>query len=101
MESELLKKLLEYEKVRDETLDKFKQKEWMNIHEAADYLSLSIRSLYRLINKNKIPYKYIPGTKKIRFKKRHLDIWIETGKNVMTDRVTTRMLKEINKINDT
>ena len=100
MDSNLLKQLLEDEEIRDEILDKLKRKEWMNIHEAADYLSLSIRSLYRLIKKNKIPYKYIPGTKRIRFKKRHLDIWLETGKNVLTDNISTRLIKDINKINE-
>lgn len=100
MESELLKKLLEDEGIKDEILDKLKHKEWMNIQDAADYLSLSVRSLYRLIEKNKIPYKYIPGTKRIRFKKRHLDIWLETGKNILTDNISTRLIKDINRLNE-
>jgi len=100
MDSDILKKLLEDEGIK-EVLNRLKPKEWMDIHEAAKYLSLSVRSLYRLVNKNQIPYKYIPGTKQIRFKKRHLDIWLETGKNVLIDNIPSKLIKDINKINET
>ena len=73
-----------------------KNNTWFSIQEAAQYLGVSVRTLYRLINDNKIPFKLIPGTTKIRFKKRHLDIWIETGKNAVTDKIPTKLIKEIN-----
>ena len=75
-----------------------KSNTWFSIQEAAKYLGISVRTLYRLINDNKIPYKLIPGTNKIRFKKRHLDIWIETGKNAVTDKIPTKLIKEINEL---
>lgn len=98
MDSELLKQLMNDDVVKGEILKQLKFKEWMDIHETCEYLSISIRSLYRLIKDEKIPYKYIPGTKRIRFRKRHLDLWIETGRNVVTDSIPTKIIREINKL---
>ena len=100
MDSEFLKTLIEDEEVREEIVKNLKPKEWMDVHETAEYLSISVRSLYRLVKNNKIPYKYIPGTKRIRFKKRHLDLWLETGKNILTDRIPLKLIKEINKYDE-
>ena len=100
MDPELLKKILEDDGVKEIVLRTLMPKEWMNIHEAAQYLSLSVRSVYRLIENNQIPFKYIPGTKKIRFKKRHIDLWLETGKNIMIDRIPAKVIKEINKYDE-
>ena len=79
-------------------IKRLKNNTWFTIPEASQYLGISIRTLYRLIKDNKIPYKLIPGTNKIRFKKRHLDIWLETGKNAVTDKINTNLIKEINKL---
>ena len=79
-------------------INRLKNNTWLTIPEASQYLGISVRTLYRLIDKNKIPYKQIPGTNKIRFKKRHLDIWLETGKNAVTDKINTNLIKEINKL---
>ena len=98
--SEIVKKLLEDEELKEEVLIRLKPKEWMDINGAAKYLSMSVRSLQRLINKNQIPYKYIPGTKRKRFKKRHLDIWLETGKNVLIDNIPSKLIQNMNKLNE-
>jgi len=97
----ILQKLFDEVSELKKEVSRLRNKNWFTIPEASQYLGISIRTLYRLIKDDKIPYKVVPGTNKIRFKKRHLDIWLETGKNAVTDKITTNLIKEINKINDT
>lgn len=97
MEETLRKLISEIEELKKD-VGKLRNNTWFSIPEAAEYLSVSVRTLYRLINDNKIPFKTIPETNKIRFKKRHLDIWIETGKNACTERIPTKLIKEINNL---
>lgn len=94
---ELITKIFEEIQVLKSEISK-SQATWLSISETAEYLGVSLRTMYRLINRNQIPYKVIPGTNKIRFKKRHLDIWLETGKNAVTDKIPTRLIKEINNL---
>lgn len=51
------------------------QKEILTIEEAKDYLQLSKSCIYKLTSKREIPF-YIPGGKKIYFKRSELDFWI-------------------------
>lgn len=95
---EMLQKLMEEMVELKKELSRLKNNTWFDIPQTAQYLGISTRTLYRLIKDKKIPYKLIPETNKIRFKKRHLDIWIETGKNAVTDVISTRLIKEINKL---
>ena len=97
---EILQKLFIEVAELKKDINRLKNNTWFTIPEASQYLGISVRTLYRLIEKNKIPYKQIPGTNKIRFKKRHLDIWLETGKNVVNDKITTSLLREINKLDN-
>ena len=54
-------------------------KEILTLEEAAIYLGQSKSSLYKLTSKKEIPH-YIPGGKKIYFKKHEIDDWILKSK---------------------
>ena len=98
MDDELLNRILgDISTLKRSLQDNGTAKEWMSLNETSKYLGLSVRQLYRLISDNTIPFKVIPGTKKVRFRKRHLDLWIETGKNVNTDVIPVKAIKDINK----
>ena|ERR1039457_1480133 len=47
-----------------------------NIQEAADYLKLSVQSLYRLCGDNKLPH--FKKGKKIRFSREELTCWVKS-----------------------
>jgi len=49
-------------------------KEIMTPREAADYLSIHVRTIYRLVKKGEIPGRKVGGS--WRFKKEALDEWI-------------------------
>lgn len=52
-------------------------KEVMTPTEAAEYLKLHIRTIYRLVKKNQIPCRKVGGS--WRFKKDTLDEWLSGG----------------------
>lgn len=97
---EMLQKILNEVAELKKGISKLKNNTWFNIPEAAEYLGISTRTLYRLIKVNKIPFKLIPETNKIRFKKRHLDIWLETGKNACTEKIATKLIRDINNLEE-
>lgn len=66
-------------------------KDFMTLEELADYLSISKSAIYKLTSKKEIPF-YIPGGKKIYFKKIEIDEWIERSR-VATDEETTQQLE--------
>jgi len=66
-------------------------KEFMTLEEIADYLSISKSAVYKLTSKKEIPF-YIPGGKKIYFKKEEVDDWIERSR-VATDEETIQQLE--------
>lgn len=55
------------------------QKEFLDISEASEYLNLSTSTLYKMTSGKELPY-YVPGGKKIYFRRTELDTWIENGK---------------------
>lgn len=55
--------------------NRIQQKEFLTIDELAVYLQLSKSSIYKLTSKKEIPF-YIPGGKKLYFKKSEVDNWI-------------------------
>ena len=58
--------------------DKFDDKEILTIEEAAEYLSLGKRSIYKLVRLKKIPHKKILN--KFRFVKDNLRDWVAANK---------------------
>ena len=54
-------------------------KDYLDLKETSNYLSLSESALYKMTSRNEIPF-YKPGGKKIYFKRSELNDWIETGK---------------------
>ena len=58
--------------------DKFEGKEILTIDEAAEYLSLGKRSIYKLVKLKKIPHKKILN--KFRFVKEELRDWVSESK---------------------
>ena len=80
MKSDTIDQLLE--KIKTELLDRVKSKEWMDINEASTYLGISINTTYKYVSNNKIPFRKIPGSNKLRFRKKHLDYWIESEGNI-------------------
>ena len=58
--------------------DKFEDKEILTIEEAAEYLSLGKRSIYKLVKLKKIPHKKILN--KFRFVKEELRDWVSSKK---------------------
>jgi excisionase family DNA binding protein len=54
-------------------------KEILSLEEAAEYLKLSKSCLYKMTSAKEIPY-YVPGGKKIYFRRIELDNWILNSK---------------------
>lgn len=54
-------------------------KEILTLEEAAEYLQLSKSCLYKMTSSKEIPY-YVPGGKKIYFRRIELDNWILNSK---------------------
>lgn len=50
-------------------------KKYINIHDAADYLNMSVRYIYKLVQKKQIP-AYRPSGKILLFKLEELDEWV-------------------------
>lgn len=73
MESLINKKLEEIERLLKQ--QSFLNKTVLTLEEAANYLSLSKSSLYKITSNKQISY-YNPGGKKIYFRKSDLDNWI-------------------------
>ena len=82
MDEDLLKKLVRGVSEIKRSLDNGRLKEWFSVEEAADYLGISINTLYKYVADGNIPFRKIPGSNLIRFRKRTLDIWLETGKKL-------------------
>ena len=55
-------------------VNKFEDKEILTIEEAAEYLSLGKRSIYKLVKLKKIPHKKVLN--KFRFVKEELRDWV-------------------------
>lgn len=56
-----------------------KEKEILNACEAADFLSISVRFLYKLTCANRVPF-YKPCGRHIFFRRSDLEAWLEAGR---------------------
>lgn len=68
---------------------KIQQKEFLTLEEAKNYLQLSKSCMYKMTCKKEIPY-YVPGGKKIYFKKTELDEWVLNSKVSSTNDLKTQ-----------
>lgn len=55
------------------------EKKFLTVEEAALYLGISTSAVYKLTYGKKLPF-YKPNGKKLYFKKKELEDWIEQGK---------------------
>jgi excisionase family DNA binding protein len=62
--------------------------EFLTLEEAAKFLSISNSSLYKKTSNKEIPY-YVPGGKKIYFKKADLENWILKSKVESIEEIET------------
>jgi excisionase family DNA binding protein len=60
-------------------LGEHNMKEIMTPREAAEYLSVHVRTIYRLVKNGEIPCRKVGGS--WRFKKEVLDEWLSGGEN--------------------
>jgi excisionase family DNA binding protein len=51
----------------------------MSPSETADYLGLSIHTIYHRINERSIPHHKVPGSNLVRFDQVEVDKWMESG----------------------
>lgn len=58
---------------------KLLHQDFLDVPEAAKYLNISCSALYKMTSGKTLPH-YIPGGKKIYFKRKELDEWIESNK---------------------
>lgn len=54
-------------------------KKWMSPSQTAEYLGLSIHTVYQRIAKRQIPHHKVPGSNLVRFDQVELDEWMESG----------------------
>ncbi len=59
-------------------------KEILTPREAAEYLSVHVRTIYRLAKSREIPCRKVGGS--WRFKKEALDEWLSWGESTMTEK---------------
>jgi excisionase family DNA binding protein len=90
----IFKKLDRIEQLMTEQI--FRQKEILNVEEAAKYLGLSKSHLYKLTSRRQIPH-YCPKGKKLYFKKGDLDQFLLTNRKASMEEIDqaaeTYMLK--------
>jgi len=69
-------------------------RDWFTPEQVADYLGLSINTIYQYVSKKRIPYYKIPNSTKLLFKKAEIDEWIG-GRNGETESIPKKIADEI------
>lgn len=75
-------------------------KEILTLEEAAEFLQLSKSCIYKMTSNKEIPY-YIPGGKKIYFRRTELESWVTTSRQtpiIEIHKEVEKHLHEDNKI---
>lgn len=67
---------------------------WLTIEHLAEYLGLSVHTIYQYVHKNKIPFHKIPSSTKLVFKRYEIDCWIE-GKDPGSDTIASKRANDI------
>lgn len=92
----IIKKLEALEALVKNQKYKYKDKEFLDVKEAAGYLNLSTSTLYKMTSRKELPH-YIPGGKKIYFRKRELDEWISEAKVTTIEEVNRKVDDYLNR----
>ncbi len=53
---------------------------WLSVDELANYLGLKPSTIYQYVNQDRIPYRKIPGSSKLIFRRSEIDSWILSDK---------------------
>lgn len=53
------------------------KKNWLTVNELAAYLSLSVHTIRERVENDSLPYKRIPGSHLLRFRRENIDQWLE------------------------
>jgi len=69
------------------------EKRLFTIKEASEYLGISIKGLYHMVEKMQIPF--IKIGKRLKFDKIDLDTWIEKYKVLDSETITEKILSKI------
>lgn len=56
------------------------RREMMTVRELADYLKVSRHTIYQWINDSRFPFAYYKHERAVRFDRRDVDEWLDTGK---------------------
>lgn len=54
-------------------------KHWLSVAQCAEYLGLSVHTLYQRVAKRGIPHHKVPGSHLVRFSQEEVDEWMESG----------------------
>lgn len=70
------------------------QRNWLTPEQAGEYLGLSTNTIYQYVSKRKIPFRKIPNSTKLLFKRSDIDQWIE-GKKINSESESQKIAGEI------
>lgn len=77
---------------------KNQQRQWLNIGELADYISVKPATIYQYVNRGQIPFNKIPGGSRLIFSRDDIDSWIKNGNH--NDTTNDRAKAEADRIWD-
>jgi len=69
------------------------EKRLLTIKEASEYLGISVKGLYHMVERRQIPF--VKTGKRLRFDKIDLDNWIEKHKIFDSETITEKILSKI------
>ena len=52
---------------------------WLSAGECAEYLDVSVNTLYHRVAKRSIPFVKVPGSNLLRFDRAKIDEWLQSG----------------------
>ena len=54
-------------------------KKWLSVVECAEYIGVSVNTLYQYVSKRQIPFAKMPRSNLIRFDREKVDAWLNSG----------------------
>ncbi len=54
-------------------------KKWLSLAECAEYIGVSVHTLYQYVSKRRIPFAKMPKSNLIRFDREKVDAWLNSG----------------------
>lgn len=68
----------------------------LTIQQAAEFLHLSVPTVYGYVSKNTIPFSKRAGSKRLWFSKQELTEWIKSGRKKTTDEIKSEIENNLN-----